>query len=201
MCTGFVVLKVNFHWSNFHQHINKRTNTLLRVLWWARHIYIAYVIWIKWTEFALFIYIIYFGKNPKSTKREYFLILMMHFKFASADKENFFVTMKVIDYKWTWFFFFQLMCGLCTVLLDTRPEVPREIKHHQHLTYIVSDCKFWKTHKLLPRIFNVIFKALLLVNNFLKGKCVVLLLPHPLEINRVFKEKYLLFILFLIDPV
>lgn len=98
-------------------------------------------------------------------------------------------------------FFFQLICGLCTVLLDTRFEVLSEIKHHQHLTYIVSDCTFWKTHKLLPRISNVNFKAILLVNNFLKEKCFAPLLPHSMEINRVFNEKYLLFILFLIDPV
>lgn len=112
MCMGFIVLKVNCHWRHFHQLIKdkgKYSSDCFLVS--QTHIYIAYVIQIKSAGFSLFTYIIYFRKNTKSTKREYFLILMIYFKICLCSQRNSLsLTMKVIDYKWTWLFSFSNSC-------------------------------------------------------------------------------------------
>lgn len=93
------------------------------------------------------------------------------------------------------------MYFLCTLLLCTRPEVLREMKNID-IQYILFQTvhMLCKTHKLLTGICNMILTVLLRENNFLKEEsCVVSLpshLPPPVEINRAFKEKYLLFISF-----
>lgn len=78
-----------------------------------------------------------------------------------------------------------------TLLLDSRPEVLREIKKHQHFVYIVLDSAHVLENTqtiILTGFCNVILKVILLENNFLKEESCVFG-PSSWEINRVFKEK------------
>lgn len=125
MCKGSIVLKANFHWRHFHQHMKNKIylHKYSGACFLVSQARICSICHMNKTNriCSIHLYNLFGEKIPNRQKECISWFWWYISKFAYADKGN--------PCHWLWRslilnergFFFQLTCGFCTVLLNTRP--------------------------------------------------------------------------------